>query len=112
MAGDANMYRTPRWRKLRLEVLRRDAYTCVMCGASVRGKGQARVDHIRPVKIHPELAWDKTNLRTLCPTCDNRRHSEKMRKTEAVPIGADGFPVGSEWSSSLSGLDEDENFSH
>ena len=102
------MYDTARWRKLRLEVLRRDSFACVMCGVSVRGKGKSRVDHIRPVKHCPELAWDKANLRTLCPTCDNRRHSEKLGSSERVQIGVDGFPVGSEWSSSL---DEDENSS-
>jgi len=98
MDGDSIVYHTPRWRKLRLEVVRRDAYTCVMCGASVRGRRKSRVDHILPVRSHPELAWCKENLRTLCATCDNRRHSEKGRGYDPVEVGADGFPVGSEWS--------------
>lgn len=87
-------YRSPEWAKLRLAALRRDKFQCIICGQSVRGKGRSRVDHIQTVKSSPDLAWSLSNLRTLCPSCDNARHSEKMRKggIEKEPVDEDGYP--------------------
>jgi 5-methylcytosine-specific restriction endonuclease McrA len=70
-------YYSKRWRFVRSLVLRRDRYRCVKCGIDVSGSGQARVDHIKPLKTHPHLAFDMANLRSLCPACDNQSHSEK-----------------------------------
>lgn len=78
-------YLTPEWKADRLAVLRRDNYTCVMCGADVRGKGKSRVDHIKPRRTHPHLARDHSNLRTLCSTCDNQRHAGRGHE----PMGTD-----------------------
>lgn len=61
--------RTARWRALRLQALRRDGFRCVVCGA----RGRLEVDHIKPVRTHPELSWDLANLQSLCP----RDHSAK-----------------------------------
>lgn len=103
MKNDAFSYHSTRWRALRLERLRMDNYRCVMCNAECYGKKRGslspRVDHIKEVKSHPELAWDKNNLRTLCPTCDNRRHREKGMgvKEQNVEVGIDGFPIGGDW---------------
>lgn len=63
--------RTKRWRGLRLEVLRRDGWQCVKCGA----RGRLEVDHVRPVRDHPDGAFDMANLQTLCPPC----HTQKTR---------------------------------
>ena len=62
---------------MRKQALARDEYCCVFCGKDVSAKGRARVDHIKAVKEYPELAFDLDNLRTLCASCDNKRHSEK-----------------------------------
>lgn len=63
--------RTRRWKALRLEVLRRDGWRCVQCGAV----GRLEVDHVLPVRDQPELAWTLSNLQALCPT----HHSRKTR---------------------------------
>ncbi|MFN6976550.1 MAG: HNH endonuclease [Gemmobacter sp.] len=63
--------RTPRWRALRAEVIERDGGACRQCGA----RGRLEVDHIKPVRTHPALAWAKTNLQCLCPAC----HAAKTR---------------------------------
>lgn len=63
--------RSPRWKALRLEALRRDDYQCVQCGK----RGRLEVDHIKPVRTHPELSYDIDNLQALCPTC----HTHKTR---------------------------------
>jgi 5-methylcytosine-specific restriction endonuclease McrA len=63
--------RTKRWKLLRLEILERDDFACVKCGA----RGRLEVDHIRPVRDCPEQAFDPANLQTLCPSC----HTAKTR---------------------------------
>ena len=69
--------RGPRWAALRQQALRRDGWKCVACG----GRGRLEVDHVKPVRSHPELAWSLGNLQSLCPAC----HTCKTR----VEIGHD-----------------------
>ncbi len=87
-------YRSAEWAKLRLAALRRDGFQCTNCQTSVRGKGRSRVDHIQTIRSRPDLAWTLSNLRTLCPACDNARHSEKMRKdgVEKEAVDEEGYP--------------------
>lgn len=60
---------TRRWKALRLVALRRDDFKCVQCGARHR----LEVDHIKPVRTHPELGFEITNLQTLCASCHTRK---------------------------------------
>jgi 5-methylcytosine-specific restriction endonuclease McrA len=90
-----HFYSGREWLAIRAKALARDQYSCVMCGASVRAKGASRVDHIHPVKSHPHLKLELSNLRTLCPACDNRRHiQDKLghKPKDIQSIGLDGFP--------------------
>lgn len=73
----AAVIRSPRWKSVRLTVKRRDGFRCVSCG----GIGSLEVDHIKPVRTHPELAFDLANLQTLCASC----HAKKTR----IEIGLD-----------------------
>lgn len=95
-------YNSKDWEKLRKQALVRDGYLCQFCGALCLGKKRngisPTVDHIQPVKDRPDLAYDLGNLRVLCKSCDNQRHSEKGRGYEVTPIGEDGYPIDSEWS--------------
>lgn len=61
--------RGPRWKALRLKVLRRDGFRCVEC----QTRGRLEVDHIQPVRTHPELAYEIDNLQALCPACHTRK---------------------------------------
>ena len=54
--------RTKRWQALRAEILERDGYRCQDCGCG----GRLEVDHIKPVRTHPELSYDPGNLQALC----------------------------------------------
>lgn len=63
------VYRDPRWAALRLEAKRRDGWKCVQCGA----RGRLECDHIKPVRSRPDLAFDLTNLQSLCPSCHTRK---------------------------------------
>ncbi len=73
----AAVTRTRRWRALRLEALRRDGFRCVQCG----GRHRLEVDHIKPVRSHPELSFDLGNLQTL----DARCHAHKTRVDMGLP---------------------------
>ena len=65
----AKITRTRRWKALRLEILRRDGFACVKCGA----RGRLEVDHIEPVRRAPERAYDPDNLQSLCAACHTRK---------------------------------------
>ncbi|MEL6366005.1 MAG: HNH endonuclease signature motif containing protein, partial [Pseudomonadota bacterium] len=67
----ARIIGTQRWKRLRKIVLERDGYRCAVCGCGE----PLEVDHIKPVRTHPQLAWDLENLQLLCP----RHHAEKTR---------------------------------
>lgn len=88
-------YRDKRWWNLRRKALIRDGYRCQRCGANIYGKGKSRVDHIVPVRANLQLAYTLSNLRCLCPSCDNKRHWEKghANSKNRVQIGVDGWPV-------------------
>lgn len=58
-----------RWPALRIAALRRDDWCCVQCGA----RGWLEVDHIKPVRDAPELAFALSNLQTLCRSCHSRK---------------------------------------
>jgi 5-methylcytosine-specific restriction endonuclease McrA len=67
-----NRYLTPRWRRVRLAVLRRDAYMCMEC---IRRGACAEADtvhHIEPGAL--ELFYDTGNLISLCAGCHNNMH--------------------------------------
>lgn len=60
---------TRRWQVLRMAVLERDRFRCRSCGA----RGRLEIDHIKPVRAAPELAFDPTNCQALCPACHTRK---------------------------------------
>ncbi len=68
---------TPRWKRLRHAILERDGYQCVQCTRRTR----LEIDHIQPVRSHPELSFEPRNLQTLCVSC----HSKKTRKELGFP---------------------------
>lgn len=63
---------TRRWQVLRQAVLERDGWACVDCGTK---HGRLEIDHVKPVRTHPELAFDPANCTTRCSSC----HTKKTR---------------------------------
>ncbi len=59
---------------LRYDVLKRDKYKCVICGASASDGAKLEVDHIIPISKGGQTTID--NLQTLCMSC-NRGKSNK-----------------------------------
>ena len=77
----AAVTRTRRWKALRLEALRRDGWRCVKCG----GRRRIEVDHVKPVRTHPELAFVLTNLQTLDAPCQSRKTRLEIGLGETDP---------------------------
>ena len=61
--------RGPRWKACRMKVLERDNWQCVRCG----DRRRLEIDHILPVKTHPGLAYEISNLQALCGPCHSRK---------------------------------------
>ena len=76
---------TRRWQVLRQQILERDGWKCRGCGERRR----LEVDHIKPVRTHPELSFDPRNLQALCGPCHTRKtriecgHKEKSPERKA-----------------------------
>lgn len=56
----------------RMEVFKRDNYTCVLCGSY---GNNLNADHIKPFSEYPELRLDVNNGRTLCFSCHTKTES-------------------------------------
>lgn len=83
----AAVQRDKRWPALRLAAKRRDGFKCVQCSA----RGRLEVDHIKPVRTHPELSFTLENLQTLCIRC----HSAKTKLE--VGFGHEVDPKRAAW---------------
>ena len=94
MAGKVGrrIYKSKRWRVVRLVVFRRDGYRCVKCGR----RSGLECDHVRSIENAGDW-FDLGNLRTLCRGChievtraENRRKlSEPRNIFRAMALGAD-----------------------
>ncbi len=62
--------RTYAWRKLRMKVLKEQGARCQCCGATPEHDVRMNVDHIKPRRLHPDLALVKSNLQVLCEDCN------------------------------------------
>ncbi|ROO30415.1 HNH endonuclease [Salinisphaera orenii MK-B5] len=73
--------RDRRWPGLRLAALRRDDWRCVQCAS----KRRLEVDHVESVRKRPDLAFDLTNLQTLCAVCHGKKTRFEMTGREPNP---------------------------
>jgi 5-methylcytosine-specific restriction endonuclease McrA len=61
------------WRALRLRILARDGHTCAYCGQAA-----TTVDHILPVRKHPDQAMNPENLVSACTKCNSSKGSRSQ----------------------------------
>ena len=66
------------WRRVRMEVLKRDGARCVCCGATPADGTKMHVDHIKPRKLFPSLALSLDNLQVLCEECNHGKGNWDM----------------------------------
>jgi 5-methylcytosine-specific restriction protein A len=74
--------RTKRWQVLRHFILERDGWACTDCGSR---KGRLEIDHIKPVRTHPELAFDPVNCAVRCQSCHIRKTKAECGYSAPVP---------------------------
>jgi 5-methylcytosine-specific restriction enzyme A len=81
-------YDSYKWRKLSKQIKERDNNECQDCKrnglvqidtneyseTAKRKKIALVVDHIKELEDHPDLAFEKDNLETLCVQCHNTKH--------------------------------------
>lgn len=70
-------YTNPKWRHKQKAILKRDGYQCRECRKYGRAREAKIVHHIKPVEDFPELAYEDSNLESLCIVCHNKKHPEK-----------------------------------
>ena len=71
----AHILKSERWRRVRVEVLNRDNWQCVQCGA----RGSLEVDHITPVR-KGGAEYDLGNLQSLCKRCHSVKTQSEVFK--------------------------------
>ena len=76
------LYRTARWKALRLKVFVRDNFTCQMqgCGRLIGDTSMLVCDHKQPHRGSEALFWSETNLWTLCKPCHDTTKQKQERR--------------------------------
>ncbi|WZY00353.1 HNH endonuclease signature motif containing protein [Bacillus sp. FSL W7-1360] len=75
-------YNSKAWQKARRLALNRDDHLCRHCFDNGTITSAQTVHHIKYLKDHPELALDLANLVSLCFSCHNHMHSNRMKPME------------------------------
>jgi len=86
---------TSHWKKIRLKVLNRDAWTCNYCGESAN-----EVDHVYPKSKGGEDTLD--NLVAACRRCN-------IKKKDAVFLGSASTPPAFRFNNSPKGVNRSES---
>lgn len=64
-------YKTAEWKRLRYDAIKLHGAKCVACGRTPRDHGIViNVDHIKPIRLYPELRDKLNNLQPLCDDCN------------------------------------------
>lgn len=75
-------YDSTTWRKLRLEILRREPF-CRACKALGVARLAEMVDHIAPIRLGGDrLSW--ANLQPLCNTCHAQKRADESNEGRTV----------------------------
>lgn len=72
-------YNSSLWLNKRYDALKRDNNECQKCKAKGLFNPADCVHHKKHAKQHPELALDLDNLISLCNSCHDEEHPEKLR---------------------------------
>ncbi len=77
-------YHSSAWRSKRREILKRDNKECQRCKSKGRYSKADCVHHIKHLKDRPDLALVDSNLTSVCDTCHNVLHPEKLHKNNII----------------------------
>lgn len=86
-------YNTQQWKKVRRIQLSRNPF-CKFCHEAGRLELATVVDHIKPVREYPELAFHFDSLQSLCKIChDSAKKKEEIRGRK-TGCDENGTPLG------------------
>jgi 5-methylcytosine-specific restriction endonuclease McrA len=96
----AGIHGSVRWQAVRAQVLR-DEPVCRECARRGMTEPATQVDHVVPVAVAPELAFDPTNCQPVCTACHARKcigarspsSIEGPRSDWSAVLGADPGPA-------------------
>jgi 5-methylcytosine-specific restriction endonuclease McrA len=74
-------YNSALWEHKRAEALERDNNECQKCKGRGKYKRADCVHHEKHVKDRPDLALDLDNLTSLCNSCHDEEHPEKLYRS-------------------------------
>jgi hypothetical protein len=72
---------------IRSEVISRCGNKCGACGITIRRSRKLHVDHIKPMKLFPQLKFKLSNLQVLCVTCNVHKsayHGDDWKEVTAA----------------------------
>ena len=99
---EAGFYKTPAWRRIRLQALTRDHYLCQLRTSSKCSGLATEVHHIIPLEADPSRGLDLENLVSCCWWCHEETKTRKKTETATgarVIRIADGSELESEFES-------------
>lgn len=77
-------YKTRRWERLRLSILRRDKYRCRESARYGRRVEANTVHHVWPAEDYPEYAWAPWNLISLSGDQHDAMHDRRTGRLTAL----------------------------
>lgn len=86
------IYKTTLWQSMRLAQLASEPL-CRYCAQLGRVTPADTVDHRRPHRGNRALAFDPTNLQSLCKPCHDRHAQAKDNGLPVAGCDADGYPL-------------------
>lgn len=75
-------YKLGIWRRKRKQILERDNKECQHCKAKGEYSKATCVHHIKHLDARPDLALVDSNLISLCDSCHNQEHPEKLKRQQ------------------------------
>jgi 5-methylcytosine-specific restriction protein A len=79
-------YHSASWLNKRAEILERDNYECQRCKRKGRYHKAECVHHKQHLDKRPDLALTDSNLTSLCYSCHDSEHPEKLKKNNPKPF--------------------------
>ena len=76
--GELRFYNSTIWKRKRAEIFKRDRHECRMCKEEGRYSRANCVHHIIHLKANPMLGLINSNLLSLCNSCHDKVHPEKL----------------------------------
>ena len=62
-----------KWREVRRQAVEKYGTTCAKCGRPQSRGFPVNIDHIKPRRFYPHLAYDLDNLQPLCGPCNKEK---------------------------------------